>query len=426
MNRLPFVLPDFTRVSWNSLDVRKIWEPRFVRIKEAWNNVEMMRESCLQFVIPELLPDLVIKAASLDKLVIPLSKEGIGDSYASTSVAIRNGRFQYRVAITNSDKVKEWLQAWEKNDNGAIGHLLGFPSCCIDFFLKYWVEEKFVDTTWVMTGDSGIDSTTDKEYLKIKPENNILLRWLGLRLVSHLPCSFNCRNTILTALNNKENFKKLNYHDELEWLMELLSYPVEWSAKNGIAEIITPILRISSRTDATGEKYTVKLSGTEYKSKPIIIDNWTDNGFNSKESQEEAHKDLLMVASIEGGKVLDLGCGNGLLLSKIKVNITPYGVDFSISKTRKAKELMPKGEFLASSIYDFQWVRPAPFDYTFIAGNRLHENPLAGTLVRKLKELTTKLILYTYDNQEIDDFYRRYFYDWKIIRGSKNVLVIEP
>lgn len=433
MNRLPFVLPDFTRVSWNSLDVRKIWEPRFARIKEAWNNVEMMRESSLQFVVPELLPDLVIKANSLDKIIIPLGKEGIGESYASTSVAIRNGRFQYRVAITSAPKVKEWLRAWEKNDIGAIGHLLGFPSCCIDFFLKYWVEQSFVDTTWEMAlktwnPDLGIIKEPLVNTLQgpSSPENNILLRWLGLRLVSHLPCSFNCEKTKEIANKNKENFKKLNYHDELEWLMELLSYPVEWSAKNGIAEIITPILRISSRTDATGEKYTVKLSGIEYKSKPIIIDNWTDNGFNSKEGMEEAHKNLLMVASIDKGKVLDLGCGNGLLLSKIKENVIVYGVDFSITKTRKAKELIPNGEFLASSIYDFQWVGPAPFDYVFIAGNRLHENPLSGTLVRKLEDLTKNVILYTYDNQEIENFYRRYFSNWRICRGSRSVLVLQP
>lgn len=428
MNRLPFVLPDFTRVSWNNVETRKIWEPRFTRIREAWDNVEINRESCLQFCLPELLPDLAIKANALDKIVIPLEKSGIPDVYSSTAAPIKDGRFQFRVVVTSSDKITEWLKAWEKQDNGAIAHLLGYPSCCIDFFQKYWIEQKFVDTTWLMfedkvnwAGQTPFNEITLKD---INPENNILFRWLGIRLVSHLPCSFLCKETRRIAEENKEILRKLNYHDELEWIMELLSYPVEWSAKNGIAEIITPILRIMSRTDATGEKYTVKLAGTFYDKKTIIIDNWTDNGFMSKEAMEEAHKDLLRVASIDGGKVLDLGCGNGLLLSKIP-GIVPCGVDFSPTKIRKAKELLPEGQFISSSIYDFLWVGYVPVDYTIIAGNRLHENPLSGTLIRKLKDVTRRVILHTYDNQEIDEFYRRYFFDWKILRGSRNVLVLE-
>lgn len=430
MNRLPFVLPDFTRVSWNSIELRKIWDPRFTKIKEAWDNVELNRESSLQTIMPELLPDLAIRANALDKIIIPLEKTGIGDYYSSTPAPIKNGRFQYKIVITNADKVSDWLKAWKIKDDGAIGHLLGFPSCCIDFFNRIWIDQKFVDTTWEMAlktwnPDLGVIKEPLVNTLQgsTTPENNILLRWLGLRLVSHLPCSFNCEDTKKIAEQNKETFRKLNYHDELEWLMELLSYPVEWSAKNGIAEIITPILRISSRTDATGDKYTVKLAGIRYESK--IIDNWMDNGFKTEEDQRKAHEDLLTVASIVNGKVLDLGCGNGLLLSKIK-GITPFGVDFSITKVKKAKELLPKGEFLASSIYDFQWITPAPFDYTFIAGNRLHENSLSGTLVRKLESLTKHVILYTYDSQEIESFYNRYFSNWKILRGSRNVLVLEP
>src|SRR5258706_14363215 len=232
MNRLPFVLPDFTRVSWNDVNTRNLWEPHFNKIKEAWNNVELHRESSLQFCIPELLPDLALKANTLDKIVVPLEKTGKGDSYSSTSAAIKNGRFQYRVAITNADKVSDWLEAWGRMDNGAIGHLLGYPSCCIDFFIKYWIEEQFVDTSWVMTlshliaGDGSIICGEKKKHTlnHVYPGNNILLRWLGLRLVSHLPCSHYCVETTKIAKENEEIFKKLGYDEELSWLTELLSY----------------------------------------------------------------------------------------------------------------------------------------------------------------------------------------------------------
>ena len=44
----------------------------------------------------------------------------------------------------------------------------------------------------------------------------------------------------------------------MDWLLELLNWSVEWSALHGIAEIKTPILKVSTRTDATPHKYTVR------------------------------------------------------------------------------------------------------------------------------------------------------------------------
>ena len=39
-DRLSYVLPDFTRISWVSDKARATWEPRIQRIGNAWSEIE--------------------------------------------------------------------------------------------------------------------------------------------------------------------------------------------------------------------------------------------------------------------------------------------------------------------------------------------------------------------------------------------------
>jgi hypothetical protein len=54
------------------------------------------------------------------------------------------------------------------------------------------------------------------------------------------------------------------FKEEMEWLRQILSWPVEWSALHGIAEIKTPLLKICTKTDATAGKSTVRWVGESY------------------------------------------------------------------------------------------------------------------------------------------------------------------
>jgi len=156
-----------------------------------------------------------------------------------------------------------WYALWNTKplNNKRVGELLGYPECCIDFYLENWINRQFVDTTWPMSVDK-MQITDDVRTIHIKedtpPECNILWRWQGVRLVSHLPCSFNCSHTQDMGMKMAELGRQLGYGEEVDWIYELLSWPVEWSALHGIAEIKTPINKISSRTDMTPWKYTVQ------------------------------------------------------------------------------------------------------------------------------------------------------------------------
>ena len=95
---------------------------------------------------------------------------------------------------------------------------------------------------------------------------NMLWRWIGVRAVPHLPCSFDCAGTIRFGEQFLALGRRLGYAEEIGWIEEILSWPVEWSALHGIAEVKTPVLKMITATDATPYKYTVQIKGEKYPS----------------------------------------------------------------------------------------------------------------------------------------------------------------
>ncbi len=127
-----------------------------------------------------------------------------------------------------------------------------------------------MDTTWQMAWNTINKSMSRPHQIELSgdiSENNILLRWLGITPVFHLPCSFSCNHTKLIANNLTQLARCNNFEEEAEWLEEMINWPVEWSALHGIAEIKTPIVKISTCTDATNEKHTIRYHGSYYPEK---------------------------------------------------------------------------------------------------------------------------------------------------------------
>src|SRR5690606_6373845 len=144
------------------------------------------------------------------------------------------------------------------------------PKCCRDFFRDVW--GRYIDTTWhsaCRTKEAehrvsdqkpvsleGTPGRRVSETLKVSgpPEANLLLRWIGVRAVPHLPHSFDCPKTVELGRKLIDVGRAHGYQEEMDWLLEMLSWPVEWSALHGIAVIVTPVLKISTNTDATAWK----------------------------------------------------------------------------------------------------------------------------------------------------------------------------
>jgi hypothetical protein len=277
VKRLNFRLKEFTRNVWVSNDAGEIWHPRIIRVLNYLREIDLhsVAEGIRRCTIRLIGPDeanSINNRFSGNGLQVRFIKEVIINKKASDKQP-----FKYWAVIGTAENNQEFKQAFLDGNHDEMSLLQGSPKCCTNFFHKWGIDEKWLDMTWPMavntlTPDFTLnlsDKTTDQlreNLIEVEPvfQCNTLLKSLGVKAVFHSPCSFNCADTVKLADQLIALGEKLGYHDEISWLRDLLSWPVDWSALHGIAEIKTPVLKISTWTDATAEKYTVRFKGTHY------------------------------------------------------------------------------------------------------------------------------------------------------------------
>ena len=124
------------------------------------------------------------------------------------------------------------------------------------------MHDRWLDTTWpsaTRTAAAGADWVVQP----CIPETNLLLRWIGVRSVFHLPCSADCQPSIVVGRRLRGALGGLGYEDEAGWLEELLTMPVTWSGHAGTARIQTPILRLAVASDPLPRRRVVTRPGRE-------------------------------------------------------------------------------------------------------------------------------------------------------------------
>jgi len=426
-DRLPGLLPDFTRRIWTSDAARLVWEPRLQKIGQAWSELEResvvygIRGAALKEVAPDHLAAVMRWAAERGVMAVVLGQVPQTVEYSSTARSLRPGEaWTYKVVYLRPATAPRWLQAWDHSDHETLGTLLGYPECCRRFFDRVWIQEQCVDTTWAMIGGEG---DTREVEITTTPFQNILLRWLGPRWVPHLPCSFSCIPTLRSGEAFRWLAQKLGFHDEVQWLMKILSWPVEWTALHGIAEIKTPVVKLATRTDLTAGKYAVRVPGDQYPlegAKGIRFPYRTGaqlrklqrehresqtaerNGFTSSPAMEASHailRDVLLQARQRHPiqYIIDLGAGSGELLDRLHVDlptIQTYGVEQDSSRiTNSGKSTIVGGDFLRQPEL---W--PGPYDAAFFMPGRLTEvsSPLASRCLQLLQRRVRTVVVYAY------------------------------
>ncbi len=396
-------LPDFSRTQWVSTQARSVWEPRITAIGEHFAAAERMsvesgiRSAALQTIPPEQLPELARLAAEKGLVVTPLDSQGRNPHgyAASTTRQVASEPWDYRVAITTLGAAGPFVEAWQKGDDETMGQLLGYPECCRRFFAETW-------------GTGSVDPTHDIGDPGTGPiEANILLRWLGVRYVPHLPCGFQCPGTVMLGLKLRE-FIPLR---EREWMDALLSMPMLWSSLNGIGEVVTPIVTLNFRTCVDHELRQIVRQGTSYpeagahglrfpyrpppaKRQALWITPWADNGFKSLKAMEKAHRVIASVLPAESRSVLDLGCGNGLLAKRLAgVGGTAVGIEFDEGRAERAKVNLDEvvhGDFFEQNLE--QWGAVA---LVVLMPGRLTEKP-DKDFASKLRKVGKQLLVYGY------------------------------
>lgn len=276
-DRLPFRLHDFTRLAWVSDSARDTWEPRIHRISQMladleWRTISTgMRDACLRLVPAESFEHFQELFASQGMKIVRLQSVSQSATYsAALGPCVQGAPSALWCAVGRDNAADRLLEAFVANDNSTIGSLLGYPSCCIKFFQNIWCDAAMVDTTWPMAVRSRSKTIVNSFCVEITYTSvcAVHLRWLGVRAVFHLPCAYDCEKSIALAKQHFALARQAGFSDEVDWLEQMVQWPVEWSTLHGIAEIRTPVVKIVARGDTTRCKHAVKYLG-ESKVTPL-------------------------------------------------------------------------------------------------------------------------------------------------------------
>lgn len=419
MKRMDFSIPEFTRIVWAPKTHE--WQEKINKINRIWLEIERMsvahnvRLGALQSVKPEDLINFQGYCLSNGIPFVILGREGAAEVYGNATSPVTEGKpWTYRVYMGADSGF--FLNDWKETNNIAIGYYLGYPECCSKFFQKYWMKEGWRDLTPFM-GPEG-------SYLC-----NILLRHLGVRSVFHLPCSFSCSRTQFLAQTILKMGYEAGFKQETEWIHEILRWPITWSSLHGVAIIETPIVKIVTSTDAL-EEIEVRTLNHENRHTDLACGDtltWVDNGFKTQDGMNKGHDFILEIIRSEinpfAGRVLDLGCGNGLLLKRIITeypSMIPSGVEGDPFKFRRVTDKFSNTQdFFCETIDKAPW-QERDNTLILISLNRLFEAKDPEKLLTNLRRGGIYVLLYSYYgwHHDLDSLIIKHF---KII-ASRSVL----
>lgn len=261
---LPFRLPELARISWVSEAARRAWEEALRAAAAAvegseWALVAQGARRCALVEEHRVadggwrglgLVDLPLGRCPSSLRLEPLrAANRAGAGPAATS---------WR-AIGSRAAVAEAADAWRRGDERRLGELLGVPPCCREHSARVCSETGGFDPLWEAAARSAaVRDAGAVRLVRIKsyePSLNVLLRAIGASLLRYVPCSFACAAAAADASRHQEASGRL---------LDILSWPMEWSALHGIAEIRTPVFRLIGSTDATAGERRVQLYGTRW------------------------------------------------------------------------------------------------------------------------------------------------------------------
>jgi hypothetical protein len=272
MDRFNFIFPNFVRIAWTSDQVREIWATKIQRCISAWAEIELItaetadRQCAMVTLESEAVSEMINLWHLKGLFARELKKNHLLENHLSTGNAAVPPDSAQRFAVGKDDNtVSQLCDAWYLQNINEIGRLLGYPKCCINSYKDFCVEQSYFDPTWPIAVEAA-NVTSNQSLIEIQApiETNMFWRSVGVRCVPHLPCRFDCAASITLGQHYLNAAMQLGFANEVTWLRQILSWPVEWSSLHGIAEIKTPILKICTKTDSSRQKLVVRWTGQDY------------------------------------------------------------------------------------------------------------------------------------------------------------------
>jgi len=258
----------YTKILWKSKRDREIWSRRIQEASRLYYYCEYRTfEIGLRDVIvyhlhlDDKLEQSILTFNKHDIVFYPIrrSKMYSGFSHRHLSPSKNDPQFIYGCIAyrRNQDKAIKFYEASvDKVDHRTIGKLLGYPECCIDFFVDNWSKVSIDPMYEIATNSEGATINDNRVELSVHPFTNQMLRYFGLRITPHLPCSFTCERTIELGKTWFEIMKEKD-RTVANWLLDLLSMETEWNCYKGISIVDTPIFKGVTNSDSCLKKKIV-------------------------------------------------------------------------------------------------------------------------------------------------------------------------
>jgi hypothetical protein len=183
MTRLNFKLPEAVRLAWVSDEVRTLRRPMIQKVARAWAEMEWrsvdahLRRCALCLVSSDDMVSLDSEAAKSGLKAVPLRVEETRSFPGPATMMLH-------VVVAKKRDAAEFKSAWIRRDFDAIGELLGYPSCCRQFFQRIFIEQQLNDPIWSIAQASKLSRCNgDSIVLSGPPLLNLLLRSIGLRAI---------------------------------------------------------------------------------------------------------------------------------------------------------------------------------------------------------------------------------------------------
>jgi len=274
MELLNLKVKPFCRTVWVSEKARSVWASAIPQINQLVQKLEVLsvkeghRLAAWQTIRQDRLVEIAARWADMGLVSLPIKAVRAFQGFSHYHEAPIPGDPSTNVcAIVTKDPavLVEYKKAHAAGDNVTQGRLLGFPKCCCEFFEHVW-ENRHYDPIWQAAKRSnykryhkGIRSHII-EGVKAHPFSNPMLRYLGVRLGFHIPCSFECKDTIESGEKRFE--LGLAIDSELMVLLgSLLRMPMSWDCLKGIAVVRTPIFYTIVGSVPYAERRVVEVEG---------------------------------------------------------------------------------------------------------------------------------------------------------------------
>ncbi len=151
------------------------------------------------------------------------------------------GSFFAYISRSTDDATHAKFYEHIRNDN-KLGEMLGYPDCCRNFY-----DEKYNDATEFGDEYCFFSIANTKEAPLFYTNN--MLRFFGVTLLSHFPCSYNCVNSLFQAKRRLEAIRRAS-PALAEYVEDVLRGPVIAHAGTGVHAL--------KRTSQEGNTITYK------------------------------------------------------------------------------------------------------------------------------------------------------------------------